>query len=319
MSKDPRRGQGLRFTKMHGLGNDFMVVDAISQPVQLRPAQIRQLADRHRGIGFDQLLLVEPPGRPDVDFCYRIFNADGGEVEQCGNGARCFARFVRDQRLTQKNPIRVETARGILELVITANGEVRVDMGVPELAPAAIPFAAESRAEAYEVEVDGEVHVLSAVSMGNPHAVLNVDSVASAPLETLGPKLESHPRFPSRANVGFMEVESADRIKLRVFERGVGETHACGTGACAAVVAGRLRGLLAETVTVSLPGGELRITWQGEGSTVMMEGPATHVFDGEVRLPGEGRRNKPRGRRDRGRGGRGRRSSGQNNKQRGTQ
>ncbi|TVP52332.1 MAG: diaminopimelate epimerase [Halomonadaceae bacterium] len=320
MASDQRRssGQSLRFTKMHGLGNDFMVIDGIAQAVRLLPKQIRALADRNTGIGFDQLLLVEPPGRPDVDFRYRIFNADGGEVEQCGNGARCFARFVRDQRLTQKDLIRVETATGILTLELLANGHVRVNMGVPELAPAAIPFAADAQGVQYDVMVAGEVHQLAAVSMGNPHGVLCVDDVDQAPVLTLGPVLEHHARFPARANIGFMQVQKRDRIRLRVFERGVGETRACGTGACAAVVAGRLQGLLDERVVVALPGGELTIAWQGEGSAVMMEGPATRVFDGEIPLSGEPRRNRPRGRREGSRGGRGRRQgqqSSQNNKQ----
>lgn len=320
MAADQRRSgsAGLRFTKMHGLGNDFMVIDGIAQAVRLLPKQIRALADRHTGIGFDQLLLVEPPGRPDVDFRYRIFNADGGEVEQCGNGARCFARFVRDQRLTQKDLIRVETATGILTLELLPNGHVRVNMGVPELAPAAIPFAADAQALQYDVVVNGEVRQLAAVSMGNPHGVLCVDDVEQAPVLTLGPALEHHARFPARANIGFMQVEQRDRIRLRVFERGVGETRACGTGACAAVVAGQLQGLLDERVVVVLTGGELTVTWQGEGSAVMMEGSATRVFDGEIPLAGEPRRNRPRGRREHSRGGRGRRpgnQSSQNNKQ----
>ncbi|MDX1588693.1 MAG: diaminopimelate epimerase [Oleiphilaceae bacterium] len=308
MGNESRRRQprGLRFTKMHGLGNDFMVVDGIGQSVRLLPQQIRALARRNTGIGFDQLLLVEPPGRPDVDFRYRIFNADGGEVEQCGNGARCFARFVRDQGLTQKDSIRVETATGVMTLDLLANGQVRVNMGLPELAPAAIPFAADSQSVVYDVRVGDETWQLSAVSMGNPHGVLCVEDVDRAPVQTLGPRLESHARFPARANIGFMQVQGRDRIRLRVFERGVGETLACGTGACAAVVAGRMRGLLDERVVVALPEGELVITWQGEGSPVMMEGPVTRVFEGEIPVPGEARRGKPRGRRD-GRAGRGRR------------
>lgn len=316
MTSDSRRNvpRGLRFTKMHGLGNDFMVVDGIGQSVRLLPRQIRSLSHRNTGIGFDQLLLVEPPGRPDVDFRYRIFNADGGEVEQCGNGARCFARFVRDQGLTRKDSIRVETATGLLTLDLLANGHVRVNMGQPELAPAAIPFAADSQAVNYDVVVGEQTWQLSAVSMGNPHGVLCVEDVDQAPVHTLGPELESHPRFPARANIGFMQVQSRDRIRLRVFERGVGETRACGTGACAAVVAGCLRGLLDERVVVALTGGELTITWQGEGSAVMMEGPATRVFEGEVAVPGEARRSKPKGRRE-SRGGRGRRQNPANNKQ----
>lgn len=291
-----KRGQGpsMRFTKMHGLGNDFMVVDAISQPFRLRPEMIRELADRHFGIGFDQLLVVEPPGLPDVDFRYRIFNSDGSEVEQCGNGARCFARFVRDQRLTNKRVIRVQTAKGIIELRIGRDGLVMVNMGVPELNPPAIPFAADRRKSVYTVEVDGQTVELSAISMGNPHGVLVVDDVDHAPVQTLGPKLENHARFPARANIGFLQVIDRGRARLRVFERGSGETLACGSGACAAVVAGCLRGLLDSRVDIELLGGRLTIEWQGEGSPVMMEGPAVTVFEGQIRLPGEhsGRRRK---------------------------
>lgn len=274
----------IRFTKMHGLGNDFMVVDLISQRAHLHPDQIKRLADRHFGVGFDQLLLIEPPGRPDVDFRYRIFNADGSEVEQCGNGARCFARFVCDNKLTPKSRIKVETKKGIIELIVQPNGQVTVDMGAPRLEPADIPFQAESRASVYPIEVDGKTYEISAVSMGNPHGVLLTPDVNRAPVQALGRKLETHPRFPERANIGFMQVVNPRLIKLRVFERGVGETLACGTGACAAVVAGRLRGLLEEQVEVRLPGGNLQIQWPGEGQSVMMTGPATRVFEGEVRI-----------------------------------
>lgn len=291
-----RRGQGpaMRFTKMHGLGNDFVVVDAISQPFRLRPEMIRELADRNFGIGFDQLLVVEPPGLPDVDFRYRIFNSDGSEVEQCGNGARCFARFVRDQRLTNKRVIRVQTAKGVIELRVGRDGLVMVNMGVPELNPPAIPFAADRRKAVYTVEVDGQTVELSAVSMGNPHGVLLVDDVDTAAVETLGPKLEAHPRFPARANIGFLQVIDRGHARLRVFERGSGETLACGSGACAAVVAGCLRGLLDARVEIELRGGRLVIEWQGEGTPVMMEGPAATVFEGQLRLPGDnpGRRRK---------------------------
>lgn len=274
----------VKFTKMHGLGNDFMVVDLISQHAHFRPEQIKRLADRNFGIGFDQLLLVEPPGRPDVDFRYRIFNADGSEVEQCGNGARCFARFVRDSRLTDKEVIRVETAKGAIELRITEDSRVVVDMGPPRLIPAEIPFVAEVQASTYPIEVAGEEYLISAVSMGNPHGVLLVDDVNTAPVERLGPLLECHPRFPQKANIGFMEIVHRKFIKLRVFERGAGETLACGTGACAAVVAGQLRGLLDSQVEVKLPGGHLKIEWAGGDHSVMMEGPATYVFEGQVRL-----------------------------------
>ena len=274
----------LRFTKMHGLGNDFMVVDMVTQSVRLSPEQIRDLADRRFGIGFDQLLLVEPPGRPEMDFRYRIFNADGSEVEQCGNGARCFARFVRDKKLTVKELNRVETAKGDIELRVEKNGDVTVNMGEPILDPWDIPFKTDRQSITYNLEVDGRELEIAAVSMGNPHAVLQVDDVDSAPVEKLGPVIHRHIRFPERCNAGFMEIVNPAEIRLRVYERGVGETLACGTGACAAVVAGRLRGMLEETVTVTLPGGSLSITWKGEGYPVMMTGPATRVYEGQTRV-----------------------------------
>ena len=274
----------IKFTKMHGLGNDFMVVDMISQHAHLRPEQIRKLADRHFGIGFDQLLLVEPPGRPDVDFRYRIFNADGSEVEQCGNGARCFARYVIDNKLTPKSTMRVETKTGIIELTVNPDGRVLVDMGTPRLQPADVPFVADQVAAEYPVEVNGEQVIVSVVSMGNPHCVLLTDDIKTAPVESLGSLLECHERFPEKVNVGFMEIIHRRFVHLRVFERGVGETMACGTGACAAVVAGQLRGLLDSKVEVKLPGGNLQIEWLGDGHSVMMEGTATKVFDGQVRV-----------------------------------
>lgn len=274
----------LRFSKMHGLGNDFMVIDGVSQKVRLSPEKICQLADRHFGIGFDQLLVVEAPESPDVDFRYRIFNSDGGEVENCGNGARCFAVFVRDRKLTGKNLITVETAGGIMTLQITENGEVCVNMGVPRLVPAEIPFDAEAQSVTYSLAVDSTALEISAVSMGNPHAVTLVDDVATAPVAQLGPLVERHNRFPQRVNAGFMQVVSSDEINLRVFERGVGETLACGTGACAAVVAGNLRQLIGNNVKVNLPGGSLRISWAGPGEPVMMTGPATTVFHGQVKI-----------------------------------
>ena len=274
----------LRFNKMHGLGNDFMVVDLITQNVQLNEETIRKLADRNFGIGFDQLLLVETPTQPDVDFKYRIFNSDGGEVENCGNGARCFARFVYEQKLTGRRTIRVETAVGVMDLELTDNKDVVVDMGAPILEPALIPFEADQQANEYQLNVKGhDVVTLGAVSMGNPHAVVLVDNVSTAPVETLGPLLESHPRFPQRVNVGFMEIVDRRHVKLRVFERGVGETLACGTGACAAVVSGHLRGLLEDEVQVDLPGGSLQIDWDGEGS-VIMTGPTTNVFEGRIHI-----------------------------------
>lgn len=274
----------LKFTKMHGLGNDFMVVDLVSQRAKIFPDQVRELADRNFGIGFDQLLIVEPPTDPDMDFKYRIFNADGSEVEQCGNGARCFARFVYDKRLTSKKSINVETSGGNIQLNLTDDGGVTVDMGTPRLVPDTIPFVADNQQEKYQLDVDGETFSIGAVSMGNPHGVLVVDDVDTAPVERLGPKIESHPRFPNRVNVGFMQVVSRDEIRLRVYERGAGETLACGTGACAAVVAGRLQGLLNEVVEVHLPGGTLKIQWSGEGAPVMMTGPAARVFEGQIYL-----------------------------------
>jgi diaminopimelate epimerase len=274
----------LNFTKMHGLGNDFVVIDAIHQAVDMTPELARRLADRRFGIGCDQLLLVESPRLPGTDFHYRIFNADGSEVEQCGNGARCFARFVRDQGLTDKDEIPVGTAKGPITLYIEADGQVRVNMGPPRLVPADIPFVADEQAASYQIEADGRDWTIGAVSMGNPHAVLVVDDVATAPVEKLGPIMESHPRFPQRVNVGFMAVRDRAHVDLRVYERGAGETLACGTGACAAVVAGRLQGLLDERVTVRLPGGELVISWSGSNEPVWMTGPATRVFEGRIGL-----------------------------------
>jgi diaminopimelate epimerase len=274
----------LRFTKMHGCGNDFVVLDLITQRFILREHHVRKLADRRFGIGCDQVLVVEPPTRADVDFRYRIFNADGSEVEQCGNGARCFARFVRDKRLTGKDQIRVETRAGVIELRITRNRQVEVDMGVPRLLPAEIPFEAAERATTYDLDVDGERLEIGAVSMGNPHAVLLVEDVDRAPVAELGPRIERHSRFPQRVNAGFMQVLNRGEIRLRVFERGSGETLACGTGACAAVVSGRLRGLLDQRVEVRLPGGSLTIDWPGEGQPVTMTGPATTVYEGQIQI-----------------------------------
>ncbi|MBY4676428.1 diaminopimelate epimerase [Marinobacterium arenosum] len=274
----------IRFTKMHGLGNDFLVLDLVTQRLKLNEKMVRKLADRHTGVGFDQLLVVEPPRHPEMDFSYRIYNADGSEVEHCGNGARCFAKFVRDKQLTHKDEIHVETAKGRAVLRLCDNRQVEVDMGAPMLAPAEIPFDAAEQADSYDIEVAGSNHRIGAVSMGNPHGVLVVDDVASAPVETLGPALEAHPRFPQKANIGFMQVVSRNEIRLRVYERGAGETRACGTGACAAVVAGRLQGLLDERVTVHLPGGDLEIRWAGRGQPVLMTGPATTVFEGQIYL-----------------------------------
>lgn len=272
----------LHFTKMQGLGNDFVVIDGVSQPVALTPEHIRRLANRHFGVGCDQLLLVEPSDREDADFRYRIFNADGGEVEQCGNGARCFARFVRDRRLSDKSDLCVATATGLLRLTIQADDRVTVDMGQPRLDPADVPFFATERTPLYPIAADGIELEIGVVSMGNPHAVLRVDDVERAPVAHLGPLLERHGRFPQRANIGFMQVVAPDQIRLRVYERGVGETLACGSGACAAVVAGRLWGLLWPSVRVELPGGALDIHWAGEGEPVTMTGPAVTVFEGWI-------------------------------------
>ncbi|MEH6471498.1 MAG: diaminopimelate epimerase [Halopseudomonas sp.] len=274
----------IRFTKMHGLGNDFMVVDLITQRVRFSPERVRKLADRNFGVGFDQLLLVETPTDPDMDFKYRIFNADGSEVENCGNGARCFARFVSRKRLTGKKNIAVQTAKGPLYLTLADNNNVRVDMGAPILEPKQVPFIADATSASHPIDVDGQTYAISAVSMGNPHGVLVVDSVDSAPVDTLGPALEKHHRFPERANIGFMEIVSRNEIKLRVFERGVGETQACGTGACAAVVAGQRLGLLDHQVTANLSGGKIDISWKGDGTSVIMNGSATTVYEGRIQL-----------------------------------
>jgi len=274
----------MKFTKMHGLGNDFVVIDAISQSLSLTPQQIRHWSDRHFGIGFDQLLLVEAATAPEADFRYRIYNADGGEVEQCGNGARCFMQFVRDQGLTEKSQLLVETLGGPLRLVQQADGLVSVDMGVPRLEPADIPFVAPVRESSYTLEVLDQQLQIAAVSLGNPHAILRVDDVESAPVASIGPAIETHPRFPARANVSFMQILDAENIRLRVFERGAGETLACGSGACAAVVAGRLWGHLSGTVKVVLTGGELVVSWAGEGRPLLMTGPATTVYQGRIEL-----------------------------------
>jgi len=274
----------LRFTKMHGLGNDFVVIDAVTQQVRITAEVARRLADRHFGIGCDQVLVVEAPSLPDADFQYLIFNADGSEVAQCGNGARCLAKFVRDRHLTGKNRIHVQTRSGVLELNIEKSGDVSVAMGVPRLEPAEIPFLAEQRATQYPLEINGQTLGIAAVSLGNPHAILQVIDIATAPVTTLGPLIEQHPRFPERVNAGFMEVVARDHIRLRVYERGVGETLACGSGACAAVVAGVLQGLLDFIVTVELPGGRLRVAWPAEGKPVVMTGPATTVYHGRIKL-----------------------------------
>ena len=274
----------LQFSKMHGLGNDFMVIETIHQSFQPNAALIRQWSDRHTGIGFDQLLLVEPTQRDDADFRYRIYNADGGEVEHCGNGARCFARFVQDTGLTDKTRITVETMRGVIVLETMQDGQVQVDMGVPDFEPASLPFSASSRQQHYDLQLNSETLAIGAVSMGNPHAVMLVEDITRAPVSSLGPQIESHPDFPNRVNAGFMQIVDEHTISLRVHERGAGETLACGTGACAAVAVGRAWGKLATPVTVQLAGGTLAIEWPGPGSSMMMTGPASHVFDGEIEV-----------------------------------
>lgn len=270
------------FSKMHGLGNDFMVVDCITQNIFFSPDLIRRLADRHTGVGFDQLLVVEAPYDPETDFHYRIFNADGSEVEQCGNGARCFARFVRMKGLTNKYSISVSTKKGKMILYVEEDDQITVNMGVPEFTPSKIPFKAKQSEKTYILRAEDKTLFCGAVSMGNPHVVTVVEDVATADVETLGPLLESHERFPERVNAGFMQVIDRQSIKLRVYERGAGETQACGSGACGAVAVGILQGLLDEEVSVALPGGELYIRWQGVGQPLYMTGPATHVFDGQL-------------------------------------
>ena len=274
----------LRFTKMQGAGNDFVVIDATQNPVHLSHAQIQQIANRYFGIGCDQLLMVESTDTPGVDFRYRIFNADGGEVEQCGNGARCFVRFVVDKGLTSKRDIRVETASGIITLMLQDDGQVTVNMGAPRFTPAQIPFEAEQQATTYELPLASETVTVSAVSMGNPHAVMLVDNVHTAEVASLGPQIESHARFPQRVNAGFMQVLNEHEINLRVYERGSGETLACGTGACAAAVSGIQLGSLQSPVKVHTRGGILTIQWAGGDTPVLMTGPAEIVFDGEIEI-----------------------------------
>jgi diaminopimelate epimerase len=275
----------LQFSKMHGLGNDFMVIDGINQTFIPIASQISRWADRHFGVGFDQLLLVENSEREDALFKYRIFNADGSEVAQCGNGARCFARFIREQGLTSERSIPVETSAGILHLTMIDDERVRVNMGVPEFRPWRIPFKAAARAARYPLEVNDETLQISALAIGNPHAVLLVDDIEDADVEDLGPAIESHPDFPERVNVGFMQIIDPTHFKLRVYERGTGETLACGSGACAAMAAGQVAGLLeTEGVTASLRGGDLLLDWQGEDYPVMMTGGTATVYQGELHL-----------------------------------
>lgn len=277
----------LEFTKMHGLGNDFVVIDATRQPFALNVEQLRQLADRHFGVGCDQILVVEPAVGADADFRYRIFNADGGEVQQCGNGARCFARFVFERGLTNKREIRVETRGGLITPRLEDNGLVTVDMGVPRFTPAEIPFEAAATATLYPLQVGDQTVEISAVSIGNPHAVQVVTDLDTAPVAEQGPLIENHVRFPERVNAGFMQVLDRGHIRLRVYERGSGETLACGTGACAAGVSGIQRGLLDSPVRVSTRGGDLSIAWAGTGQPVLMTGPAVTVFSGRLESAAE--------------------------------
>ncbi len=274
----------LSFVKMHGLGNDFVVIDGVRQTVRLTPAQLRFLADRHFGVGCDQILLVEAASRPEVDFRYRIFNADGGEVEQCGNGARCFVRFVHEQGLSERREIRVETLAGVIVPRLEDDGSVSVDMGIPEFAAERVPFLAENEALIHSLRVADQDLAITVLSLGNPHAVQVIDDVDQAPVTLIGPLIEKHPRFPQRVNAGFMQILDRQRIRLRVFERGAGETLACGTGACAAAVAGIARGLLDSPVSVETRGGRLHIAWEGSGQRVQMRGPAQTVYQGEIEL-----------------------------------
>jgi len=273
----------VNFTKMHGLGNDFMVIDNLSGDIVLYSDMIRRWSDRHTGIGFDQLLVVNAPSTTEVEFDYQIFNADGEEVEHCGNGARCFARFVTDRGLTQSRSIKVNTALGIITLLLQDDGQVTVQMGVPRFEPAHIPFIADGRQDFYVLDVDGQDFEVGAASIGNPHVLFRVDDLEVAEVERIGQLVERHQRFPNRVNVGFMQLVDRQNMRLRVFERGVGETRACGTGACAAVAIAHMQGLLDKTATVSLPGGELKIHWPNVHASIEMTGPCSTVFEGQIR------------------------------------
>jgi diaminopimelate epimerase len=279
----------LDFTKMHGLGNDFIVFDAGPGGEVPSPAALRQLADRRTGIGFDQALVLGPPRRRNTDVFYRVFNADGSEVEQCGNGARCIARLVATRATRRDRPLILDSAGGTVEARLRPDGLVSVAIGVPDFSPAALPFLADREAPGYRIELPSGPVEFGAVSVGNPHAVIRVRSVDDAPVDTVGPAVENHARFPNRVNVGFLEIVAPDHVRLRVFERGVGETRACGTGACAAVVVGRRYGPLAEDVRVDLPGGQLAVQWPGPGESVWLTGPAETAFEGRVEIPDDSR------------------------------
>ncbi len=274
----------VKFTKMHGIGNDFVVFDAINQQIALSAQQVRDIANRRFGVGCDQVLFIESAQNPEMDFYYRIFNADGNEVAQCGNGARCIMQFVHQRGLSKKRSLKVETLSGHIELHLEEDGLINVNMGVPDFEPEHIPFDADAMALSYSLDVADEKLNIGAVSMGNPHAVLQVDNVQTADVQRLGPLIESHPRFPQQVNAGFMQVVSGEHIRLRVYERGAGETLACGSGACAAVAVGRLQELLNDKVTVALQGGDLIIHWSGPGSSLWMKGPATTVFEGTLEI-----------------------------------
>ena len=276
----------LAFTKMHGAGNDFVVIDGVTQAVNLNTNQLRRLADRHRGIGCDQILMVTPPDSPDADFRYHVFNADGSRAGQCGNGARCVGRFLREKRLTRQREILLLTDDDSLALSLTEDGRVFAGLGAPRFAPAEVPFQADETQDQYTLNVQGQSLSIGALSMGNPHAILMVDDCDAAPVSTLGPLLEAHERFPERVNVGFMQIQSREEVKLRVFERGVGETDACGSGACAAAVHGMKLGLLDDAVSVNLPGGKLSVSWPSMGDRVWLGGPTATVFNGTVTLKG---------------------------------
>jgi diaminopimelate epimerase len=274
----------LYFTKMQGAGNDFVMLDLISQRFQLRPQHIRRLADRHFGIGCDQVLVVEPPTAPEADFAYRIFNADGSEVAQCGNGARCFARFVRDRRLTRKRTLTAQTHAGLLTLKVLGDSQVEVTQGTPRFDPQAVPLTVACAAPSYSTQLGGQLLEFGALSLGNPHAVLRVDNAAQAAVEDIGKALQASPLFPASVNVGFLQIQDRHHATLRVYERGVGETLACGSGACAAAVYGILRGWLESPVRIALPGGNLQIDWAGEGQPVVLTGPTEVVFEGSINL-----------------------------------
>jgi diaminopimelate epimerase len=277
----------LDFTKMHGLGNDFIVFDAATPAAVPTAAALRRLSDRRTGSGFDQALVLEPPRRAGTDVYYRIFNADGSEVEQCGNGARCIARLVASRRGEVERPLRLDSPGGIVQARLQRDGQVSVAMGVPDFEPAALPFEAAAAAATYPLDTSAGPLEIAAVSIGNPHAVLRVRNVTDAPVDSIGPAVENHPRFPRRVNVGFLEIVAPDHVRLRVYERGVGETQACGTGACAAVAVGRQHGPLAEEVNVDVPGGRLIVRWPGPGEPIWLTGPAETAFTGQVELSGD--------------------------------